>query len=315
MRKTKNTVVFGASGLVGSAIIKQLNTKIDVNVHAPTSSEVNLLNYDEVVGYLKRNDIEEVYFCAAKVGGIQANKEQPVEFFNVNMQLGMNVVRSAYETGVKKLMNLGSTCIYPRVCPQPMKEEHLLCGPVETTNEGYALAKISILKLCEFYNREYGANFMSVMPTNVYGPNDNYHPKNAHAVPSMIRKIHEAKLRGEKEIVCWGDGTPVREFIYSEDLAEGIVFAMDNCSADQGFFNIGTGKGETIANLYRTVMNVLGFEGELVFDLEKPNGNPLKTCDTSKINSLGWASKVSLEDGIMRTYEYLKSHNFQWKEK
>lgn len=309
-----NIVIFGASGLVGSAIRRRLQHTKN-NVFYPTSKECDLLKYNEVFCYLKNKHIDYVYLCAAKVGGIIANKNYPVEFYTINTQIGLNVLKAAHEKKVKKLLYLGSTCIFPQICPQPMKEEHLLTGIVEPTNEAYALAKIGILRLCDYYNKEYGTNFISVMPTNVFGIGDNYHPQHAHAVPSMIRKIHEAKVNNIKEIVCWGDGSPVREFIYSDDLAEGLVFVMENYNNEYGFINIGTGKGETIKDLYKIVMKVLEYEGELIFDTSKPNGNPLKVCDVSKINALGWKSKISLEEGIYRTYQHLKEINFKWKEK
>jgi GDP-L-fucose synthase len=237
----------------------------------------------------------------------------PVEFFNTNIQIGINVLQVAHRANVK-LMNLGSTCIYPKICPQPMKEEHLMSGPVDPTNEGYAMAKISTLRLCEWYNKQYGTQFISAMPTNVYGVNDNYHPENSHALPAMIRKVHEAKMNKTPFLEMWGDGSPVREFIHSDDLAEGLVFLMDNYDGSDGFVNIGTGKGATILELYKTVMRVIGYDGDIKMDTSKPNGNPLKVCDTTKINDMGWSARIKLEDGIRMVYEDLKAKDFKWKE-
>ena len=308
------TLVLGASGLIGSEVTASLLRK-NKKVFYPDSKQLNLKNYEDILSYLKVNEIDNVYLCAAKVGGILANKENPVDFFQENMIIGMNVIKASYYANVKKLINLGSTCIYPKDCPQPMKEEFLLTGELEPTNEAYALAKISTLKLCEYYNRQFGTNFVSVMPTNIYGTNDNFNPKTSHALPSMIRKIHEAKVNNVKFIEVWGDGTPIREFMYVEDLSDALLYIMDNYDSSEGIINIGTGKGETISDLYKTVMKVIGYEGELRFDLSKPNGTPIKICDITKLNNIGWKSNTSLEDGILKTYNYLKSINFKWKEK
>lgn len=309
-------LILGSSGLVGSALVSRLQKKYpNINLLTPSSKSLNLLNYGEVDKYFCSLKPSHVFLCAAKVGGIIANTSFPVDFFNINMQIGMNVLKAAHQNNVKKVLSLGSTCIYPGNCPQPMKEEHLLSSKLELSNEAYSLAKISILKLCEYYNKQHGTNFISAMPTNVFGPGDNYHPQNSHAVAAMIRKIHEAKINNNPTIEVWGDGKPIREFMYSEDLANGLIYLMENYNGEKGFVNIGTGKGETIENLYRLVMKIIGYNGELKFDTSKPNGTTLKVSDQTLINSLGWKSKISLEEGIRKTYEHLKQINFKWKER
>jgi GDP-L-fucose synthase len=308
----RKILILGANGLVGKSLVKRLEGN---NLLTPSSSELNLLDYNQVEQYFFKHFPCEVYLCAAKVGGILANKNDPVGFFNINMKIGMNVLDCAKRTNVKKLMNLGSTCIYPKECPQPMKEEYLLTSELEPTNEAYALAKISILKLCEYYNKQYGTNFISTMPTNLFGENDNFHRENCHAMPSMIRKVKEAKDRGDTTIEMWGDGSPIREFMYADDLADALVFLMENYDGSNGFLNVGTGQGKTIKELYQLVMDIMGFSGTIVCDTSKPNGTLKKLTDVSKLKALGWESKISLEEGIRKTIKELESRNWKWKEK
>lgn len=307
-------LVLGGGGLVGSAIVRRLADVDGHDLYAPPSSELDLLDKVAVDRYFSSLKPDEVYFCAAKVGGIMANKESPVDFFTINTAIGMNVLESSHRYGVNKLLNLGSTCIYPKDCPQPMKEEYLLTGELEPTNEAYALSKIGILRLCEYYRTQYGCNFVSAMPTNAFGPNDNYHPLSAHALPAIIRKVHTAKEEGIGHIDVWGDGTAIREFMYSDDLADALVFIMENYDG-KDFLNVGRGEGETIRQIYEAVMEVLGYEGELKFDVTKPTGTPVKVCDVEKINSLGWRARTSLEEGIAKTYDNLRESGFSWNER
>ena len=264
---------------------------------------------DAVTKFFAEEKPDWVVLAAAKVGGIHGNNTYPVEFMIENLKIQNNIIENAYKNNVKKLLFLGSSCIYPRETPQPMKEEHLLSGYLEKTNEGYALAKIIGIKLCNAYNREYGTNYMSVMPCNLYGLNDNYHPENAHVIPMLIRRFHEAKEQGLKEVTVWGTGTPRREFLYSGDLAEAVVFLMENKDAkDIGeFINIGSGYDMTIAEIAELVKETVGFEGKLVYDTTKPDGTMLKLMDVSRMKSLGWSAKTQLKDGLKIAYEDFKS--------
>jgi GDP-L-fucose synthase len=306
-------LITGANGLVGRSLVKRLRDGNELLT--PSSGELNLLSSADVSDYFQTNSPDIVFHCAARVGGILANKEDPVGFFTDNMQMGLNVIKSAHACKVNKLINIGSTCIYPKDCPQPMKEEHLLSGELEPTNEGYSLAKISTLRLCEYYNSQYGCDFISVMPTNLFGENDNFNPKKCHAVPAIIRKVKEAKDSGIEEIEVWGDGSPVREFMYVDDLADALIFLSDSYDGSKGFVNVGTGEGKSITELYQTIMDIMGYEGKLVYDPSKPNGTAKKVSDVSKLRELGWESKITLEDGVRRTISALEESGWDWLEK
>lgn len=315
MLKDSKILILGATGLVGSAVVRQLEKQGYDNLLTPSSNDVDLLDEDQVLAYFNKNKPEYVFLCAAKVGGIKANSTYPVEFLADNITIGLNVLKHAYEQGVKKLLNLGSTCIYPKMCPQPIKEEYLLSSALEPSNEAYAIAKIAILKQCEYYNKQYGTQFISAMPTNVYGPNDNYHPENSHVLPAIIRKVHELKESKDDTIEIWGDGSPVREFVFSEDLADAMIFLMNNYDGSRGIVNIGTGKGVSIKEAYETAMDAIGVCGWLKYDASKPNGTPIKISDVSLLNELGFECKTTLKEGIMKTYNDLKQKGFTWKEK
>ena len=271
------------------------------NIITKTHSELDLCRQEEVEKFFEKEKPEYVFLAAAKVGGIIANQEALADFMYDNMILEMNVIHSAWKNGCKKLEFLGSSCIYPKMAPQPMKEEYLLTSELEKTNEAYALAKISGLKYCEYLNRQYGTDYISVMPTNLYGPNDNYHPTHSHVLPALIRRFHEAKEQGLKEVICWGDGTPLREFLYVDDLANLCVFLMNNYSGNETV-NAGTGKEISIKELTKLVASVIGYDGEIKWDTSKPNGTPRKLLDVSKSESLGWKYQAELEDGIRLAY-------------
>lgn len=288
--------------MVGSAIVRQLERQGYTNIITRTHKELDLCRQEAVEKFFAEEKPEYVFLAAAKVGGIIANSEALADFMYDNMILEMNVIHAAWQNGVKKLEFLGSSCIYPRLAPQPMKEDCLLTSALEKTNEAYALAKISGLKYCEFLNRQYHTDYISVMPTNLYGPNDNYHPEHSHVLPALIRRFHEAKEQGLTMVTCWGDGSPLREFMYVDDLAELCVFLMNNYSGDETV-NAGTGKELTIKELTGLVAKVVGFEGKILWDTSKPNGTPRKLLDVSKAEKLGWKYKTELEDGIRLTYE------------
>ncbi len=309
MDKNIKIYIAGHRGLVGSAIKREFEKKGYSNLIYRTHSELDLTDSAAVAEFFEKEKPDWVVLAAAKVGGIYGNNTYPVEFMLENLKIQNNIIENAYKNNVKKLLFLGSSCIYPKETPQPMKEEHLLSGYLEKTNEGYALAKIIGIKLCNAYNREYGTNYMSVMPCNLYGLNDNYHPQNAHVIPMLIRRFHEAKEQGLKEVTVWGTGTPRREFLYSGDLAEAIVFLMENKDAkDIGeFINIGSGYDMTIAEIANLVKETVGFEGKLVYDTSKPDGTMLKLMDVSRINALGWSAKTSLKDGLKIAYEDFKN--------
>jgi GDP-L-fucose synthase len=303
MDKRSKIYVAGHTGLVGSAIVRNLQSKGYNHIVGKTSHELNLTNQADVRRYFETEKPEFVFLAAAKVGGIHANSAYPADFIMINLQIESNIIDSAFKTGVKKLLFLGSSCIYPKLCPQPMKEEYLLSGYLESTNEAYALAKISGLKMCQYYNRQYGTNYISVMPTNLYGPNDNFHPENSHVLPALIRRIHEAKLENRPSVEIWGSGTPRREFLYVDDLADACVFLMETyCGND--FVNIGTGKDVTIRELAEMIKEAVGYRGELVFDSSKPDGTLRKLLDVSKLAGLGWKYRTELKDGIRKTYEW-----------
>ena len=301
MEKEAKIYVAGHRGMVGSAIIRELNCQGYNNIITRTHKELDLTRQDAVEEFFAVEKPDYVFVAAAKVGGIAANEEALADFMYDNMILEMNVIHSAWKNKVKKLEFLGSSCIYPRMAPQPMKESVLLTGPLEKTNEAYALAKISGLKYCEFLDRQYGQDYISVMPTNLYGPNDNYHPEHSHVLPALIRRFHEAKEQDLPVVTCWGDGSPLREFLYVDDLANLCVFLMNNYSGTETV-NAGTGKELTIKELAETVARVVGYKGEIRWDASRPNGTPRKLLDVSKATELGWTYKTELEDGIRETY-------------
>ena len=302
MEKEAKIYVAGHRGMVGSAIIRQLEKEGYHNIITRTHKELNLCRQDEVEKFFAEEKPDYVFLAAAKVGGIMANNDALADFMYENMVLEMNVIHEAWKNGCKKLMFLGSSFIYPRMAPQPMKESCLLTSELEKTNEAYALAKISGLKYCEFLNRQYGTDYISVMPTNLYGPNDNYHPEHSHVLPALIRRFHEAKVSGAKEVTCWGTGAPLREFLYVDDLADACVFLMNNYSGNETV-NLGTGKELTIKELAELVADVIGYEGEIKWDATKPDGTPRKLLDVSKLENLGWRYKTELRDGIGLAYE------------
>lgn len=303
---TSKIYVAGHRGLVGSAIMRKLESGGHTNIVVKTSKELDLRKQADVEAFFAREKPEYVFLAAAKVGGILANDTYKAEFIYDNIMIAANVINAAYKSGVKKLLNLGSSCIYPKFAPQPMKEEYLLTGVLESTNEPYAIAKIAAIKLCRYYNEQYGTNFISVMPTNLYGPNDNFDLETSHVLPALIRKFHEAKIERRDAVVLWGTGKPMREFLYVDDLADACVFLMNKCdSGDIGeFVNIGTGVDITIADLAQLIKRITGFDGAVRHDHTKPDGTPRKLLDISKIRSLGWEPKTSLEDGIKKTYAY-----------
>lgn len=302
MEKDAKIYVAGHKGMVGSAIVRSLRAQGYENIITRSHSELDLIRQNEVEDFFACERPEYVFLAAAKVGGIAANSAHLADFMYENMVLEMNVIHSAWKNGCKKLMFLGSSCIYPRMAPQPMKEDCLLTGELEKTNEAYALAKISGLKYCEYLNRQYKTDYISVMPTNLYGPNDNYHPEHSHVLPALIRRFHEAKEKGLKEVYCWGTGSPLREFLYVDDLADACVYLMNNYSGNETV-NIGTGKELKIRELTELVARIIGYEGEIKWDPSRPDGTPRKLLDVSKLNELGWHYKTELEDGIRLTYE------------
>ena len=302
MEKDAKIYVAGHRGMVGSAIVRQLEKKGYTNIITRTHKELNLCRQNEVEDFFAKEKPEYVFLAAAKVGGIAANEEALADFMYDNMILEMNVIHAAWQNGCKKLEFLGSSCIYPRMAPQPMKESCLLTSELEKTNEAYALAKISGLKYCEFLNRQYGTDYISVMPTNLYGPNDNYHPTHSHVLPALIRRFHEAKEQNLSYVTCWGDGSPLREFLYVDDLADLCVFLMDHYSGNETV-NAGSGKELTIRELTEKVAAAVGYQGKIRWDSSKPNGTPRKLLDVSKATKLGWTYHTELEEGIRLTYE------------
>lgn len=301
MELSAKIYVAGHDGMVGSAIIRNLKSKGYTNFITRHSKDLDLRNQQAVNDFFVKEKPDYVFLAAAKVGGIGANTEQIADFLYDNMMIEMNVINAAFRNGVKKLEFLGSSCIYPKFAPQPMKEDCLLTSSLEPTNEGYALAKISGLKYCEYLNRQYGTNYISVMPTNLYGPNDNYHPEHSHVLPALIRRFHEAKMNNLQSVTCWGDGTPLREFMFVDDMADACVFLMNNYDGNETV-NVGTGKELTIKQLTELVAKVIGYNGEIKWDLTRPNGTPRKLLNVSKLHGLGWHHKVELEDGIKISY-------------
>lgn len=310
MEKNAKIYVAGHRGMVGSAIVRTLKNKGYANIITRTSKELDLRRQIDVEEFFAKEKPDYVFLAAAKVGGILANNEAPADFMYDNMILEMNVIHEAYKNKVKKLMFLGSSCIYPRMAPQPMKEDCLLTSELEKTNEAYALAKISGLKYCEYLNRQYSTDFISVMPTNLYGPNDNYHPEHSHVLPALIRRFHEAKENNLSEVVIWGTGTPLREFLYVDDLADACVYLMNTYSGNETV-NLGTGKELSIKELAELVKKVVGFKGNITFDITKPDGTPRKLLNVSKLEKLGWKYKTELEDGIKLSYEDFLNNNIR----
>ena len=302
MNTNSKIYVAGHRGMVGSAIVRELKRQGYNNLLLRTHAELDLTRQADVERFFETEKPQYVFHPAGKVGGIIANQTAIADFMYENMMMEMNVINAAFKFGTKKLLFLGSSCIYPRLAPQPMKEDCLLTSSLEPTNEGYALAKISGLKYCEYLNRQYGTDFISAMPTNLYGPNDNYHPEHSHVLPALIRRFHEAKEQGLESVTCWGDGSPLREFLYVDDLANLCVFLMNNYSGNETV-NAGTGKELTIKELTELVAKVVGYTGRIEWDTSKPNGTPRKLLDVSKAKSLGWTYKTELEDGIRLAYK------------
>ncbi|HAT4204376.1 GDP-L-fucose synthase [Clostridium perfringens] len=303
MNKNSKIYVAGHRGLVGSAIVRNLQKKGFNNIICRTHKELDLTNQNEVRKFFEEERPEYVFLAAAKVGGIHANNTYPADFIYENLMIQNNVIKAAHDFEVKKLLFLGSTCIYPKMAPQPIKEDYLLTGSLEETNEAYAVAKIAGLEMCKFFKRQYGDNFISCMPTNLYGPNDNFDLKNSHVLPALIRKFHEAKVNNSEVVEVWGTGKPLREFLYVDDMADACVFLMENYDGEQ-HVNIGTGVEVSIRELAETVKEVVGFEGELVFNTDMPDGTPRKLTTVDKLNGLGWRHKVDLNNGITMAYEW-----------
>lgn len=302
MNRSDKIYVAGHRGMVGSAIVRELRRQGYSNLVLKTHSELDLTNQEQVSRFFEEEKPDYVFLAAAKVGGIEANRTAIADFLYENMMLEMNVIHSAWKSGVKKLEFLGSSCIYPKLAPQPMPESCLLTSSLEPTNEGYALAKISGLKYCEYLNRQYGTDYISVMPTNLYGINDNYHPRNSHVVPALLSRFHNAKVNCLDEVVCWGDGSPLREFLFVDDLANLCVFLMNNYSGNETV-NAGTGKEITIRELTELIAETVGYKGRILWDTSMPNGTPRKLLDVSKATALGWKYRTELEDGLRIAYE------------
>lgn len=303
--RSKKIYVAGHRGLVGSALVRKLEKEGFTNIITRTHTELDLTRQAEVEDFFEKEKPDYVILAAAKVGGIYANDTYPADFIMKNLQIECNVIDAAYKNEVKKLLFLGSSCIYPKECPQPIKEEYLLSDYLEKTNEAYALAKIAGLKMCAYYNKQYGTNYISVMPCNLYGINDNFSLENSHVLPALIRKFHEAKIKGEPAVTIWGSGKPLREFLNVDDLADACLFLMDHYEGDD-FFNVGYGEEVTIMELALLIKKVVGFEGELIMDASKPDGTMRKLTDISRIKALGWEPKITLEAGVEETYQWFR---------
>lgn len=307
MDKNAKIYVAGHRGLVGSAIVRKLESEGYHNLITRTHAELDLTRQADVEAFFAAEKPEYVFVAAAKVGGIHANSQYPADFLLTNLQIECNIISAAYQNGVKKLQFLGSSCIYPRECPQPIKEEYLLTGPLEQTNEGYALAKISGMRMCSYFNRQYGTNYISVMPCNLYGINDNFGLENSHVLPALLRKFHEAKISGASSVTVWGSGKPLREFLYVDDLADACLYLMNNIDGttlSDDFFNVGYGEDITIAELANIIKDTVGYKGEIVFDPTKPDGTPRKLTDISRIKAAGWSPKHTVREGIALTYQW-----------
>ena len=317
----KRIFVAGHKGMVGSAICRQLEAVGDCDILIRDRSELNLTDQVAVNNFFESNAVDQVYLAAAKVGGIMANNTYPAEFIYENLMIEANIINSAYRSGVQQLLFLGSSCIYPKMADQPMREEALLTGVLEATNEPYALAKIAGIKLCESYNRQFGVDYRSVMPTNLYGENDNFHPENSHVIPAMMRRFHEASQGGAKQVVVWGTGKPMREFLHVDDMAAASVFVMNldretyknNTQEMLSHINVGTGVDCTIAELASTLANVIGFNGEIVFDTTKPDGTPRKLMDVSRLKAMGWEANTSLQEGLAETYQWFLANQDRFR--
>lgn len=309
MISSNKVYIAGHRGMVGGAILRKLKSEGYNNIVVRSSSELDLRNQEAVNSFFEKEKPEYVFLAAAKVGGILANNIYRAEFLYDNLIMEANIIHAAYKNGVNKLMFLGSSCIYPKLAQQPLKEEYLLTGPLEPTNEPYAIAKIAGIKLCEAYRDQYGCNFISVMPTNLYGIGDNYHPNNSHVLPALIRRFHEAKSNKDEEVIVWGTGTPKREFLYADDLAEACVYLMKNYN-EKELVNVGTGEDLTIKELAEIVKSIVGFEGKLSFDTTKPDGTPRKLMDVSKLNNFGWKYHTNIHEGIKNAYQdFLSKEN------
>jgi GDP-L-fucose synthase len=308
MEKSSKIYVAGSTGLVGSAIVRKLNAEGFSNIITSKSQDLDLTRPEDVDNFFNRNRPEYVFLAAAKVGGILANDTYPADFIRINLQIQTNVIHSAYKYEAKKLLFLGSSCIYPKFAPQPMKEEHLLTGILEPTNDAYAIAKIAGIIMCQSYNRQYGTTFLSAMPTNLYGPGDNFDLKNSHVLPGMIRKFHEAKTSKADLVTLWGTGKPKREFLYIEDLADALLFMIEHFkpTRQNAFLNVGIGSDIEIKALAHLIKKVVGFEGDIHFDTSMPDGTPQKLLDVAKLNALGWKARTNLEEGIVKTYNWYK---------
>ncbi|MCK6600442.1 MAG: GDP-L-fucose synthase [Bacteroidetes bacterium] len=312
MKPDSKIFVAGHRGLVGSAIVRKLQSSGFTTILTKTRAELDLTSYSDVMAFFSTEKPEFVFLAAAKVGGIQANNIYRADFLLENLKIQNNVIEAAWKHQVKKLMFLGSSCIYPKLAPQPLKEEYLLTGLLEPTNEPYAIAKIAGIKLCESFNRQYGTDFISVMPTNLYGPNDNFDLNSSHVMPALIRKFVSARENNESTVTVWGSGTPMREFLYSDDMADACVFLMQRYSGNE-FFNIGTGQDVTIRELAETIQKITGFQGELVFDKTKPDGTPRKLMDVSRLKALGWSPSVPLEEGIRLAVNWYLQNQARFK--
>lgn len=301
MNKNAKIYVAGHRGMVGSAIVRNLEVKGYSNIVCRSHADLDLLNQSAVNSFFLTEKPDYVFLAAAKVGGIHANNTLRADFIYQNLMMEANIIHAAWSAGVQRLLFLGSSCIYPRDCPQPIKEDYLLSGPLEPTNEPYAIAKIAGIKLCESYNLQYGTEYVSIMPTNLYGPNDNYDLDNSHVLPALIRKTHEAKSSGDKELVVWGSGKPMREFLYVDDMADASVFLM-NSDVKSGLYNVGSGTDVTIRELAETVMDIVGFKGKILYDSSKPDGTPRKLLNVEKLRQMGWTAQTPLNKGIAKAY-------------
>jgi GDP-L-fucose synthase len=304
LMRFRSVYVAGHRGLVGSALVRNLQANGYRNILVRTHKELDLRNGDDVRKFFSEVRPEAVVIAAAKVGGIHANSTFPVEFLLENLQIQNNLIATSFEFGVKKLLFLGSSCIYPKLAAQPIREDSLMTGPLELSNEPYAIAKIAGIKLCQAYARQYGTDFISAMPTNIYGPGDNFDLQTSHVLPALIRKVHEAKVKGRREVTIWGTGTPLREFLHADDLADALRFLLENYESPE-IINVGYGEDVTIHDLVQIIAGVLGFEVEIVFDTSKPDGTPRKLLDSTRLRSLGWKPRISLKEGVLQTYHWM----------